>query len=204
MSDTQTLIENRPPTVAALFLDRVAATPNAEAYRFPVAAAGREGGPDDWKSLSWGQAADKVFAIAAGLIALGLRPEQRVALASNTRVEWILSDLGVMCAGGAVTTIYPSTNAEESSFILSDSESRVLIAEDGKQLAKARERRADLPDLAHVVVLEAADAVPAEGDPEGWVLSSPSWRNAARSTSPSTPRRSRSGSRPSPPTSSPP
>ncbi|MFE3285413.1 AMP-dependent synthetase/ligase [Streptomyces sp. NPDC059233] len=170
MSDTQTLIENRPPTVAALFLERVAKTPDAEAYRFPVPAAGGQG-PDEWKSLSWGQAAERVFSIAAGLIDLGVQPEQRVALASNTRVEWILSDLGIMCAGGAVTTIYPSTNADESAFILSDSESRVLIAEDGKQLAKARERRADLPHLAHVVVLEAADAIAVDGDPEGWVLS---------------------------------
>ncbi|MCX4693410.1 long-chain fatty acid--CoA ligase [Streptomyces sp. NBC_01408] len=170
MSDTQTYLENRPPTVAVLFLERVAATPNDEAYRFPVPASGGQGA-DDWKSLSWGQAAERVFAIAAGLIALGLQAEERVALASNTRVEWILSDLGVMCAGGAVTTIYPSTNADESAFILSDSESRVLIAEDAKQLAKARERRADLPNLAHVVVLEAADAVAAKGDPEGWVLS---------------------------------
>lgn len=171
MSDTQTYLENRPPTVAVLFLERVAATPNDEAYRYPVPAADGQGGPDDWKSLSWGQAAERVFAIAAGLIALGVGTEERVALASNTRVEWILSDLGVMCAGGAVTTIYPSTNADESAFILSDSDSRVLIAEDGKQLAKARERRADLPNLAHVVVLDAADAVAAEGDPEGWVLS---------------------------------
>ncbi|WP_314244845.1 AMP-dependent synthetase/ligase [Streptomyces kutzneri] len=171
MSDTQTYLENRPPTVAVLFLERVAATPDDEAYRYPVPAAGGQGGPDDWKSLSWGQAAERVFAIAAGLIALGVQTEERVALASNTRVEWILSDLGVMCAGGAVTTIYPSTNADESAFILSDSESRVLIAEDGKQLAKARERRADLPNLAHVVVLDADDAVAAEGDPEGWVLS---------------------------------
>lgn len=37
MSDTQTLIENRPPSVAGLFLERVAATPDAEAYRYPVA-----------------------------------------------------------------------------------------------------------------------------------------------------------------------
>ncbi|MEU9372935.1 AMP-binding protein [Streptomyces sp. NPDC048255] len=170
MSDTQTYLENRPPTVAVLFLERVAATPNDEAYRFPVPASGGQGA-DDWKSLSWGQAAERVFAIAAGLIALGLQAEERVALASNTRVEWILSDLGVMCAGGAVTTIYPSTNADESAFILSDSGSRVLIAEDAKQLAKARERRADLPNLAHVVVLDAADAVAADGDPEGWVLS---------------------------------
>ncbi|MFG2973483.1 AMP-dependent synthetase/ligase [Streptomyces sp. NPDC048331] len=171
MSDTQTYLENRPPTVAVLFLERVAATPNDEAYRYPVPAAGGPGGADDWKSLSWGQAAERVFAIAAGLISLGLETEQRVALASNTRVDWILSDLGVMCAGGAVTTIYPSTNADESAFILADSDSRVLIAEDAAQVAKARERRADLPNLAHVVVLEAADAVAAEGDPEGWVLS---------------------------------
>ncbi|MFE4637622.1 AMP-dependent synthetase/ligase [Streptomyces sp. NPDC056773] len=170
MSDTQSLIENRPPSVATLFVERVAATPDAEAYRYPVPAAGGQG-PDDWKSLSWGQAGERVFAIAAGLLDLGIQTEHRVAIASNTRVEWILADLGAMCAGGAVTTVYPSTNADESAFILADSESRVLIAEDASQLAKVRERRADLPNLAHVVVLEAADAVAADGDPEGWVLS---------------------------------
>ncbi|WP_345982101.1 long-chain fatty acid--CoA ligase [Streptomyces sp. DSS69] len=169
MSDTQTLIDNRPPSVAALFIDRVAATPDGEAYRYPVPSASGEG-PDDWKSLTWGQAAERVHAIAAGLIALGVRPEERVALSSATRVEWILIDLGVMCAGAATTTVYPSTNAEESAFILADSESRILIAEDAEQLAKARERRAELPDLAHVVVIDPAGAEPAEGDPEGWII----------------------------------
>ncbi|MFF0258074.1 AMP-dependent synthetase/ligase [Streptomyces microflavus] len=169
MSDTQTLIDNRPPSVAALFIDRVAATPDGEAYRYPVPSASGEG-PDDWKSLSWGQAAERVYAIAAGLIALGVQPEERVALSSATRVEWILIDLGVMCAGAATTTVYPSTNAEESSFILADSESRILIAEDAEQLAKARERRTELPDLAHVVVIDPAGVEPAEGDPEGWII----------------------------------
>ncbi|GAA1513240.1 AMP-dependent synthetase/ligase [Streptomyces albidochromogenes] len=169
MSDTQTLIENRPPSVATLFIERVAATPDAEAYRYPVPAAAGQGA-DAWKSLSWGQAAERVFAIAAGLIDLGVQPEERVALASNTRVEWILADLGVMCAGAATTTVYPSTNAEESAYILADSESRVLIAEDASQLAKARERRADLPNLAHVVVIDATGVEPAEDDPEGWVV----------------------------------
>ncbi|MFE5881318.1 AMP-dependent synthetase/ligase [Streptomyces hydrogenans] len=165
MSDNQTQIDNRPPSVAALFLERVDATPDAEAYRYPVPAASGMGA-DDWKSLSWGQAAQRVYAIAAGLIDLGVQSEERVALASSTRVEWILADLGVMCAGAATTTVYPQTNADESSFILSDSESRVLIAEDAAQLAKAVERRAELPHLHHVVVV----------DPEGadtsdeWVL----------------------------------
>ncbi|SCK18587.1 long-chain acyl-CoA synthetase [Streptomyces sp. ScaeMP-e48] len=169
MSDTQTLIDNRPPSVAALFIDRVAATPDGEAYRYPVPSASGEG-PDDWKSLSWGQAAERVYAIAAGLIVLGVQPEERVALSSATRVEWILIDLGVMCAGAATTTVYPSTNAEESAFILADSESRILIAEDAEQLAKARERRTELPDLAHVIVIDPAGVEPAEGDPEGWII----------------------------------
>ncbi|MFJ3903501.1 AMP-dependent synthetase/ligase [Streptomyces sp. NPDC090025] len=175
MSDTQTLIENRPPSVAALFLERVERTPDAEAYRYPVPAASGQG-PDDWKSLSWSQAAERVHAIAAGLVDLGVRPEERVALASATRVEWILADLGVMCAGAAVTTVYPQTNAEESAFILSDSDSRVLIAENAEQLAKAVERRADLPKLHHVVVIDAAgveDVTSAEGAAaveDGWVL----------------------------------
>ncbi|MEU3536990.1 MULTISPECIES: AMP-dependent synthetase/ligase [Streptomyces] len=165
MSDTQTQIENRPPSVAALFLERVAATPDAEAYRYPVPPAAGQG-PDDWKSLSWAQSADRVYAIAAGLTELGIEPEQRVALASSTRVEWILADLGIMCAGGATTTIYPQTNADESAFILADSESRVLIAENAAQVAKAVEKRAELPELIKVVVVDPA------GVPEGddWVI----------------------------------
>ncbi|MFI7391779.1 MULTISPECIES: AMP-dependent synthetase/ligase [Streptomyces] len=165
MSDTQTLIENRPPSVAGLFLERVAATPDAEAYRYPVPPASGEG-PDEWKSLTWTQAAERVYAIAAGLVELGVQPEQRVALASSTRLEWILADLGIMCAGAATTTVYPQTNADESAYILSDSESRVLIAEDAAQLAKAREKKAELPDLTHVVVVDAAGA----DTSEEWVL----------------------------------
>ena len=164
MSDTQTLIENRPPSVAALFLERVAATPDADAYRYPVPPASGQD-PDDWKSLSWAQAAVRVYAIAAGLIELGIQPEQRVALASSTRVEWILADLGIMCAGGATTTIYPQTNADESSFILSDSESRVLIAEDAAQARKAVESRAELPALTKVVVID-----PAGVETDDWVI----------------------------------
>ncbi|MFJ8081081.1 AMP-dependent synthetase/ligase [Streptomyces sp. NPDC096205] len=165
MSDTQTLIENRPPSVAGLFLERVAATPDAEAYRYPVPAPSGQG-PDEWKSLSWAQAAERVYAVAAGLIELGVQPEQRVALAAATRLEWLLADLGIMCAGAATTTIYPQTNADEAAYILADSDSRVLIAENAEQLAKAVEKRAELPELTHVVVIDA------EGVETGdWILS---------------------------------
>ncbi|RYE75739.1 MAG: long-chain fatty acid--CoA ligase, partial [Myxococcales bacterium] len=81
------IIENRPPSVAVQFLERVAKSPDNEAYRYPVA----EGQP--WKSLTWKQTGEQVNRIAAGLLALGIQPEERVGIASGTRYEWIAADL---------------------------------------------------------------------------------------------------------------
>ncbi len=57
-------------------------------------------------------------------------------------------------AGAATTTIYPQTNAEESAYILSDSQSRVLVAENAEQAVKAVEKRGELAELTHVVVVD--------------------------------------------------
>ena len=103
-------------------------------------------------------------ALAAGLLSLGLESEQRVGIVSGTRYEWILADLAVMCAAGATTTVYPSTNAEDTAYILSDSESRFVFAEDDEQIAKLRERKNELPHLAKVVTFDGT----ADGD---WVIS---------------------------------
>nr|WP_206441784.1 long-chain fatty acid--CoA ligase [Streptomyces boncukensis] len=162
------MIENRPPSVATLLQDRVAATPDAEAYRYPVPPSSGEG-PDEWRSYTWSEAAERIHATAAGLMELGVRPEERVGIACSTRVEWMLCDLGILCAGAATTTVYPSTNAGETVFILSDSGSRVLIAEDETQLAKVRDQRADLPGLAHVVLIDGE--VSDEDARDGWALS---------------------------------
>ena len=47
--------------------------------------------------------------------------------------------------GGATTTVYPSTNADDVAYILSDSECRVVFAEDDEQVAKLKEHRSELP-----------------------------------------------------------
>ena len=85
-------IEQRAPSVAQMFLDRVAATPQAEAFRYRH--------DDGWESVTWQQVNDRVRLLAAGLISLGIAPEDRVALASSTRYEWVLVDFAVLCAGG--------------------------------------------------------------------------------------------------------
>ncbi|MFI1524584.1 AMP-dependent synthetase/ligase [Kitasatospora cineracea] len=166
MSSAQSMIERRPPSVAHLLLSRVKATPNGEAYRYPVPvdeqAADSTPGAEQWRSLTWAQAHRRITAVAAGLMALGIRAEDRVAIASATRIEWILADLGNMCAGAATTTVYPSTNADETAFILANSGSRALFAENEGQLRKAAEQKAALPELEWVVLFDA----PAGGAPQ--------------------------------------
>jgi long-chain acyl-CoA synthetase len=59
-----------------------------------------------------------------------------------------------MCAGAATTTVYPTTNPTDTAYILSDSQSRVVFAEDEAQLEKLKERRDDLPNLGKVVLFD--------------------------------------------------
>jgi long-chain acyl-CoA synthetase len=148
-------VDNLTQNFAVQFLDRVAASADLEAFRYPRG--------EGWESVTWRQAGDLVEKLAAGLLSLGIEPEQRVGIASGTRYEWILADLAVMCAGGATTTVYPSTNAEDTAYILGDSESRVVFAEDDEQIAKLKEHRNELPHLAKVVTFDGTT----DGD---WII----------------------------------
>jgi long-chain acyl-CoA synthetase len=149
-------VDSMTPSFAQLFLDRVAKSSSLEAYRFPKGST--------WESVTWKQAGDRVGNLAAGLLSLGIEPEQRVGIASSTRYEWILADLAVMCAGGATTTVYPSTNDEDTAYIVGDSECRVVFAEDDEQIRKLSERRAELPTVAKVVTFDGTS----DGE---WIIS---------------------------------
>jgi long-chain acyl-CoA synthetase len=148
-------IENRAPNVGRQFFDRVQATPDREAYRYPKG--------ERWESQTWRETGDHVTRLAAGLVALGLEPEQRVGIAASTRYEWILADLAIMSAGGATTTVYPSTMADDVGYILADSECRLVFAEDDSQIAKLLERKSELPHLAKVITFDGRT----DGD---WVI----------------------------------
>ncbi|OBI70287.1 long-chain fatty acid--CoA ligase [Mycobacterium sp. E796] len=149
-------IESRAPSVAHMFLNRIAATPNAEAFRYPL--------DHSWESVTWQQVGERVYRIAGGLISLGIAPEDRVALASSTRYEWVLADFAIMCAGAATTTVYPTTNAGDVAYIIANSGSRLVVAEDQTQVDKLLEHRADLPDVGKVVIIDG------NGDGD-WVIS---------------------------------
>ena len=141
-----TLLAARPASVGAMLVRRVEATSSKEAFRYVE--------DDRWVSLSWLQTKDKAFQLAAGLLALGIGPEDRVAIASSTRMEWVLADLAIMCAAGATTAIYPSTQHEDVRYILADSQSKIVVAEDDVQVGKILDHLDELPELINIVQLD--------------------------------------------------
>ncbi|MFB9470518.1 AMP-dependent synthetase/ligase [Nonomuraea salmonea] len=143
-------------SIPSLLRDRIAATPDAEAYRVPS--------DDGWTSLSWREVGDRVRGLALGLAQLGSGPGTRVSILCSTRLEWILCDLAVLATGAATTTIYPSNTAAESAFIINDSGSTIVVAENDDQVAKLRSVQKELPDVTHVIVIDGA-----AGD-DGWVI----------------------------------
>ncbi len=150
------VIDNRSRSVAQMFYDRVEKSANREAYRYPDEN-------EVWHSLTWAETGDHVTRLAAGLVALGIEPEQRVAIASGTRYEWIFADLAINAAAAATTTVYPSTAAEDVAYILADSGSRIVFAEDDEQIKKLQDKRSELPDVAKVVTFDGQ----VDGD---WVI----------------------------------
>ncbi|MFC7273231.1 AMP-dependent synthetase/ligase [Paractinoplanes rhizophilus] len=137
-------------SIPDMFYKRVAATPNGQAFATPNA--------DDTAMVwqTWSQVSERATAIAAGLRSLGVATEDRVAILSGTRYEWVLADLGINCAGAATTTVYPTTEPEDASYIVSDSGSKVLIAENPQQALKISGAETS---VTHVVLLDGqADA----------------------------------------------
>ncbi|MEO5609777.1 MAG: long-chain fatty acid--CoA ligase [Ornithinibacter sp.] len=156
----EALLSNRAQSVGHLFRDRVNATPDEPGYIHAIVS---ESG-DEWVTETWRQVDVVVREIGAGLIALGVDSEERVAIASSTRYEWALADLAIMVAGAATTTIYPTTIAEDVAFILVDSGARVVFAENIDQLDKLRSIHEKTPGVGKVIVF---DGVP---DGDEWTL----------------------------------
>ncbi|MEO7094945.1 MAG: AMP-binding protein, partial [Polyangiales bacterium] len=151
-------LTRKTTSISQLLARRVQETPDREAYRYPVG--------ENWRSMTWKQAHERVKAIAAGLLSLGLHREERVGLLANTRVDWLLCDLGILSAGGATTTVYPSSTSEECSYILADSDTKYVFIEDAAQLKKLLAHRAEIPKVEKLIMIDGAP----DAKDKAWVM----------------------------------
>jgi long-chain acyl-CoA synthetase len=127
---------------------RATAVHEGPALRFAV-----EGG---WAELSYSELGVAVREIARGMIALGIKPGDRVSILSGTKPEWTLADLGAICAGAVVAPIYHTNSPEECRYVLDHAGSRLVFCEDAEQAAKVEEIRHECPDLEHVVTFDGS------------------------------------------------
>ncbi|MCK5688042.1 long-chain fatty acid--CoA ligase, partial [Myxococcota bacterium] len=143
-------------SVAEMILKRVEASSSKLAFQYPDG--------ESWAQLTWKQAGDRFRFVGCGLLSMGLKKEERVAILSATRMDWITADYGVLTAAGATTTIYPSNTPDECAYIINDSESRFLFAEDDDQIAKLVEKRDELKSLEKVITFDG------KAGHDGWVI----------------------------------
>jgi long-chain acyl-CoA synthetase len=122
------LRKNDPRTAVEMWKRRVAASPDAVAFR--------QHDGTDWRPTTFKQADAAAREIAAGLVARGVVPGDRVCLLSQTRLEWVLADVGILLAGGVTVPIYASNTAEQCEFIIKDAGAKIVVVEDEAQRDK--------------------------------------------------------------------
>jgi len=133
------------PTITQTFLERVKVTPDAIGFQFKAGA---------WKEVSFRDFHGECRWLSFGLMNLGVRFGDRVAILSQTRYEWALADMAILGARAVTVPIYASSTADDVAFLLNHAEVKIAIVEDRTQLEKILARRTDLPALEKIVVLD--------------------------------------------------
>ena len=136
-------------TLSQLFLETVDRHGDAPAFQTIV------GGTLD--ATSYREALELVKAVVGGFDALGLERGDRVALLSDNRLEWALTDYGCLCSGVQLVPVYSTLTAAQAAFILEDSGARVLFVEDPEQLEKGLEACDECEHDVRVVAFEGDD-----------------------------------------------
>jgi long-chain acyl-CoA synthetase len=122
----------------------------------PQAVGWCKGGSLEWRSSKdW---FERVRDISLGLSAFGMSEGDRVAIMSESRPEWLLSDLAIISAGAVTVPIYPTLSASQARYILQDSGARLVVVSTRAQIDKIQEIRHLLPALEVVIGMDGPAA----------------------------------------------
>jgi long-chain acyl-CoA synthetase len=136
----------RHQNLNSLFQDRVAT------YNDKTFIIRKEGGR--WKDVSWSYVSNEVKKNTLGLISLGLKEGERVAILSETRVEFLFAYLAILASGGVLAPIYHTNSPDQCHYVINDSGARFAFVEDQEQLDKFLECWEHMPGLEKIIVFE--------------------------------------------------
>ncbi len=107
-----------------------------------------------WVPQTWGEYGQTAKKIGLALKAAGMEPGDKVSILSQTRLEWVMCDMGIMCIGCTTAPVYHSNTAEQVHFIAEHSDARIIFLEDQEQLDKVLAVWDRLPHVEKVVVFD--------------------------------------------------
>ena len=144
-------------TLASMFWHRVEQSADRPAQQAKVNGA--------WQTRTWRQVGEAVREVATGLLALGRRRDDAVAILSASRAEWVQADFAIFSAGCRTIPIYPSYPPDLIQYIVNDAGVKTLFVEDPTQLAKVLEVQGKMDGLEQIVVVQGY-----EGEPSAQIL----------------------------------
>ncbi|MBE2279771.1 MAG: long-chain fatty acid--CoA ligase [Ignavibacteriaceae bacterium] len=120
--------------------------------------------PDrEYVDITYHQAKEEIEKLAYGLLSLGVKPDDKVAIIAENRPEWIFSDFAILGIGAIDVPLYPSLTADRIEYILNNSESVGIVVSTGLQLNKVKKVMHECPSLKFVIVMNEKDT-PANED----------------------------------------
>lgn len=113
---------------------------------------------NNWVNISAETFVERVRNVALGLAALGIKPGDRIALLSENRPEWSISDLAILSLGGINVPVYTTQAVDQIRYILTDSGTRAIFVSNKKLYKHAKEALAGLDFLEKIIFFDAADS----------------------------------------------
>jgi long-chain acyl-CoA synthetase len=149
-----TVIERQDAPASGVGYRTVAAMIREWAEKTPDKVAMREKEFGIWQEITWGQVWETILDAAHGLLALGLERGERVSIHSEDRPEWIMLDMATVAVRGITVGLYPTNPSAEVQYLLTDSGSKIHLAEDQEQADKVMEVIDTLPELQKIIHVE--------------------------------------------------
>ncbi|HZC47355.1 MAG TPA: long-chain fatty acid--CoA ligase [Candidatus Acidoferrum sp.] len=120
-----------------------------------------------WTDHSWTEISEAAGKLRAGLLGLGVRPGDRVAILSDNCPEWIVVDQAVLGLGAIVVPLYTTSGLEETAHVISDSGAKVIAANGPEMVKKIQGLGASIPDVTAIVAMHGGteSAPAADGRP---------------------------------------
>jgi long-chain acyl-CoA synthetase len=113
-----------------------------------------------WHAYSTAEVIETAERLALGLMAMGIRPGDKVAVASGNRSEWCITDQAIARIGAINVPIYPTSGAEDYAYVLNHSGAKIFFAGDAAIHAKAEAASATALGLKHIYTFDRLDGLP--------------------------------------------